>query len=520
MERFIGLIGIVVILGIAFLVSNNRKKINIRLVLSGIGLQIILAVLILKVGPVKQFFQTLGQGMQQIEHFAKDGANFVYGGIAGSQPGMPRGGKADSTLSMNILIQNGIPAATAANSLKNVQLSMKDIKLRADSTTLAKMGVVVPTVSERSNPFGARLAAISAIVPDSAMMATIFAGDAPTAALLVRNQDRYIEPAPDYRAPTSFVFAFNITATIILVCALVAIMYHLRIMQFLVSVVAKAMNFVMRVSGAEALSNVASAFVGQIEAQVMIQPYLKGMTKSELLASMTGSLACIAGGILIVYVSFGAKAEYLLAASMMAAPGALVVSKIIFPETEKSETMGSVKLEVKSQYTNLIDAIAHGATDGFKISMNVLALLLAFIALVSMINALLGLIPESWAGAPITLDWIFGWIFRPISWCMGIPSEDVVSASTLFGQKLTINEFIAFQHMTSKEVPIVTEKGLLITSIAICGFANFSSVGMQIGGIGALAPERRGDLARLGLKALLGGTLASYLSATIAGILF
>lgn len=416
MDRFIGLIGVVVILGIAFLFSNNRRKINYRLVASGIGLQILLAVLILKVEPVKQFFQWLGKGMQEIEHFAKVGADFVYGGIA--------------------TVNGGTGA--------------------------------------------------------------------------VQN----------FSAPGSFVFAFNITATIILVCALVAILYHLRVMQFGVSVVAKAMNFVMRVSGAEALSNVASAFVGQIEAQVMIRPYLAGMTKSELLASMTGSLACIAGGILIVYVSFGAKAEYLLAASMMAAPGALVVSKIIYPETEESQTMGSVKLEVKSEYTNLIDAIAHGATDGFKISMNVLALLLAFIALVAMVNALLGLFPESWVGAPITLDWIFGKLFYPIAWCMGIPAEDVSNAATLFGQKLTINEFVAFKNMTSNTVPLVTEKGMMITSIAICGFANFSSVGMQIGGIGALAPERRADLARLGLKALLGGTLASYLSATIAGILF
>lgn len=416
MERFIGVIGIIVILGIAFLFSNNRKKINLRLVLSGIGLQVLLAVLILKVGPVKDFFQMLGSGMQEIEHFAKTGADFVYGGIAAVNGGTGE-------------VQN-------------------------------------------------------------------------------------------FSTPGSFVFAFNITATIILVCALVAILYYLKVMQFVVSIVAKAMNFVMRVSGAEALSNVASAFVGQIEAQVMIRPYLATMTNSELLASMTGSLACIAGGILIVYVSFGAKAEYLLAASMMAAPGALVISKIIFPETEKSQTMGNVKLEVNSGYTNLIDAIAHGATDGFKIAMNVLALLLAFIALVAMLNALLGLIPESWAGQAITLDWIFGKLFYPIAWCMGVPAEDVNSAATLFGQKLTINEFVAFKNMTSQAVPLHTEKGIMITSFAICGFANFSSVGMQIGGIGALAPERRADLARLGLKALLGGTLASYLSGTIAGILY
>jgi CNT family concentrative nucleoside transporter len=521
MDRFIGLIGIVVILGIAFLASNNRRKINLRLVLSGLGLQILLAVLILKVEPVKQTFEYMGKGMQQIEHFAKDGANFVYGGIAGSQPGMPRGGAADSTLSMKILVENGVPKEEAARSLRVVQLNLRDIKQLADSAALAAQGVQVDVVTNVRTPFGDRLSAVGPIAPDSAMMARIFGvTNMPTAALLIANQARYVEPVADYRAPTSFVFAFNITATIILVCALVAILYHLRVMQFFVSIIAKAMNTVMRVSGAEALSNVASAFVGQIEAQVMIRPYLAGMTKSELLASMTGSLACIAGGILIVYVSFGAKAEYLLTASMMAAPGALVVSKIIFPETETSQTMGSVKLEVKSQYTNLIDAIAHGATDGFKISMNVLALLLAFIALVSMINALLGLIPHDWAGMPITLDWIFGKLFYPIAWCMGIPGEDVGNAATLFGQKLTINEFVAFKNMTSNTVPLVTEKGLLITSIAICGFANFSSVGMQIGGIGALAPERRADLAKLGLKALLGGTLASYLSATIAGMLY
>ncbi len=521
MDRFIGLIGIVVILGIAFLASNNRRKINIRLVLSGIGLQVLLAILILKVEPVKQGFQFMGQGMQQIEHFAKEGANFVYGGIAGSQGGMPRGDAADNTLSLKILAENGIPKQQAEASLKTIQTQLDGLKKVTDSTVLAGKGVNVVVASDTLKPFGDRLSAMGAIVPDSATMAAIFgATNMPSAAILIANQDRYIEPVADFRAPTSFVFAFNITATIILVCALVAIMYHLKVMQFLVSIVAKAMNFIMRVSGAEALSNVASAFVGQIEAQVMIQPYLKGMTKSELLASMTGSLACIAGGILIVYVSFGAKAEYLLTASMMAAPGALVISKIIFPETEESETMGNVKLEVKSPYTNLIDAIAHGATDGFKISMNVLALLLAFIALVAMINAILGLIPHDWAGQAITMDWIFGKLFYPVAWCMGIPAEDVNNAATLFGQKLTINEFIAFKNMTGDVIPIVTPKGEMITSIAICGFANFSSVGMQIGGIGALAPERRADLARLGLKALLGGTLASYLSATIAGILF
>ncbi len=412
MDRFIGLIGIALIFGIAFLFSNNRKAINYRLVLSGISLQIFIAVMVLKVPPVTHFFQFLGRGMQKIEQFAKEGANFVYGGI---------------------VAQN------------------------------------------------------------------------------------YKGENVNYNSPDIFVFAFNITATIILVCVLVAIFYHAGIMQRIVSVIAKAMNYIMRVSGAEALSNVASAFVGQVEAQVMIRPYLPTMTKSELLASMSGSLACIAGGILIVYTTMGAKAEYLIAASLMAAPGALVISKIVFPETEESQTMGNVKLEVKSSYSNLIDAISHGAADGFKISMNVIAMLIGFIALIAMVNWMLGHLHIG--DTKLSLDYIFGKIFYPFAWSMGVPTADINNAATLLGQKITVNEFVAFKNLTSHTVPIVTEKGMLIISVAICGFANFSSVGMQIGGIGALVPERRNDLAKLGMKALLCGTLASYLSATIAGIL-
>jgi len=410
MERFKGLIGIILILGIAFLFSNNRKRINLRVIVSGLALQITIALLILKVPPINAFFKTLGMGMQKIENFAKEGASFVYGGV----------GTFDHT---GKLVNYGL------------------------------------------NP--------------------------------------------------TFVFAFNITATIILVCVLVAILYHLRVMQLLVSLIARAMNFVMRVSGAEALSNVASAFIGQVEAQVMIRAYLPTMTRSELLASMSGSLACIAGGILIVYSNMGARAEYLIAASLMAAPGALVISKIVMPETEESVTMGKVKLDVKSDYTNLIDAISHGAADGFKIAMNVIAMLIGFIALIAMLNWMLAHIYTG-----LSLDYIFGKLFYPIAWAMGVPVQDINNAATLLGQKLTINEFVAFKNMTSNAVPLATPKGLTITTIAICGFANFASVGMQIGGIGALAPERRADLARLSMKALLCGTLASYLSATIAGILF
>lgn len=419
MDRFQGLFGIVLILGLSWLVSNNRKKINYRLVVSGIGLQVVIALLIFKVPFIQSFFSSLGKVMEKVEIFARQGAAFVYGGVVATQP-------------------NG--------------------------TT----------------------------------------GD-------------YIGGG--------FVFAFNVTATIILVCALVAIFYHYGIIQRIVAVIAKAMNYIMKVSGAEALSNVASAFVGQVEAQVMIRPYLQGMTMSELLASMSGSLACIAGGILVVYANMGAQAGIdlapkLITASIMAAPGALVISKIVFPETVESQTMAKVKLEVKSNYKNVIDAISHGAGDGFRIAMNVIAMLIGFIAVIALLDYLLVAIGHGFhLPFDLTLNWIFGKIFYPFAWAMGIPSQDVSNAATLLGQKLTINEFVAFKSLTGKAVPILTDKGLLIVSIAICGFANFSSVGMQIGGIGELAPERRSDLAKLGIKALFCGTMASYLSATIAGLL-
>ncbi|MGZ3930849.1 MAG: NupC/NupG family nucleoside CNT transporter [Bacteroidia bacterium] len=409
MDRFTGLIGILVIFGIAFLLSNNRKAINYRLVFSGLALQTIIALLVLKVTPVTNFFAWIGRGMGKIEQFATQGAAFAYGGI------------------------------------------------------------MIDGHDGSSKGFG---------------------------------------------APHTFVFAFSVTATIILVCVLVAILYHIGFMQKVVELIAKVMNVIMKVSGAEALSNVASAFVGQVEAQVMIRPYLGTMTKSELLSSMAGSMACIAGGILIVYVNMGARAEYLLTASLMAAPAALVISKIIYPETEESSTKGTVTLEVKSPYTNVIDAVSHGAADGMKIAVNVIAMLIGFIALIALINFGLG---KLYPG--LSLDVIFGKLFYPLAWCMGVPEADVNTVATLMGQKLTINEFVAFDTLTHRLATPLSEKGLLIVSFAICGFANFSSVGMQIGGIGALAPERRGDLAKLGIRALISGTLASYLSATIAGML-
>lgn len=486
MERFTGLIGIVVILGIAFLFSNNKKKINKRLVLSGLALQILIAVLVLRVPPVKSFFQSLGKGMQHIEEFAREGASFVYGGLS------------------------------TENEVYNPRIIQSDTVVGDAGRKIVTHSVIYGEAKDAHLP----LLKFQTNTQKMIYQYDLVTKDPKTKKITGNNKIFFVQGVPKVQndfARSGFVFAFNITATIILVCILVAILYHIGVMQRVVAIIARAMNFVMRVSGAEALSNVASAFVGQVEAQVMIRPYLKGMTNSELLASMSGSLACIAGGILVVYTTMGAPAEYLIAASLMAAPGALIISKIVYPETEESQTMGTVKLEVKKEHVNLIDAISHGATDGFKISMNVIAMLIGFLALIAMINYLFGLMYPG-----LTLDVIFSKLFYPMAWSMGVPAEDVNNVATLLGQKLTINEFVAFKNLTSAttEVPIVSEKARLIASIAICGFANFSSVGMQIGGIGALAPERRADLAKLGMRALLCGTLASYLSATIAGILF
>lgn len=407
MEKYTGILGILGILGLAFLLSNNKKRINYRLVFSGLALQLLLALLILKVPAVTSFFQLIGRGMQKIEGFAREGAKFCFGGV-------------------------------------------------------------LPNPPEAAKVFGAN---------------------------------------------NSFIFALNIPATIILVCVLVAILYHFGIMQRIVAVIAKGVYFIMRASGAETLSNVASAFVGQVEAQVMIRPYLQTMTKSEILASMSGSMACISGGILIVYVNMGIPAEYLIAASLMAAPASLVIAKIIYPEVEESQTKNEIKVEVKSHYTNVIDAISHGASDGMKISINIVAMLIGFIALISLINYIIG---KAFPG--LSLDIIFGYLFYPFAYVMGVPKQDIMQVATFMGQKLSINEFVAYNSLTAVKQTL-TPKAIAIASFALCGFANFSSVGMQIGGIGALAPERRGDLAKLGLKALLCGTLASYLSACLAGII-
>jgi len=315
-----------------------------------------------------------------------------------------------------------------------------------------------------------------------------------------------------------FVFFFKVIPTIIFVAVLVNMLYHLGIMQRVVSIIARGVYWLMGVSGAEALSNVASTFVGQVEAQIMIKPYLKNMTNSELMASMTGSFACIAGGVMAVYISLGVPAPYLIAASLMAAPGALVISKIVFPETEQSNTKGAVKLEIQKTHANLLDAIAAGAGEGLKVGFNVIAMLIGFIALVALFDYLLGYIGGLFSFPQLSFNFILGKFFSVFAWAMGVPGKDIEAAGSLMGTKMVINEFVAYLELV-KLKDTLDHKTIVITSFALCGFANFSSIAIQVGGIGELAPSRRADLARLGVKALICGTLASYMSATLAGLL-
>lgn len=428
MDRFFGIFGIISILGLAYLLSNNKKAINWRLVFSGLLIQFSLAVFVLKIPLGKKLFGFLGYIVKKILDYAIEGGNFVFGALI-----------------------------------------------------------------------------------NESMLEQVFGRG------------------------HGYLFVFQLTASVIFVAVLVSICYHIGLMQKVVSVVAKIVHKLMGVSGSEALSNAASAFVGQVEAQIMIKPYVSGMTMSELLASMSGSMACIAGGVMAVYISMGVPAEYLLAASIMAAPGALVISKIVYPETEESETKGNVSLEVKKTSVNVIDAAAHGASDGMRISINVVAMLIGFIALIAMLDSITGFIGKHLASIGLSLGFIgidlhnlgikdlLGSVFSIFAWLMGVPWSDAHIVGSFMGTKMVLNEFVAYSDL----IPIIkgtsdivlSQKSIAIASFALCGFANFSSVAIQIGGIGELAPNRKKDLARLGIRALICGTMASYMSATIAGIL-
>lgn len=400
------------ILGVAFLLSNNRQKINFRTVSMGLLLQTLLAIFILMTDTGQWVFGWLGRAVTKVLSFSDEGAKFVFG-----------------------------------------------------------------------------------VLGNDEKLAPIFGNE-------------------------TFIFFVRIIPTIIFVACLVNILYHIGLMQWIVEKLAIGMNYLMRVSGAEMLSNISSAFVGQVEAQIMIKPYLRGMTTSELMASMTGSFACIAGGVMATYIKFGVPAEYLIAASIMAAPGALAVAKMMHPETEVPETQGTVKLKVEKQHSNIVDAISAGCSDGLKVGLNVVAMLIGFLALIALINYVLGAAGGCFGHPEFSLNTILGGLFAGFAWAMGVPYQDIFQAGALMGTKLVANEFVAYLQLQPMiAAGTLDPKTLAIVSFALCGFANFGSVGIQIGGISALEPSRRADLARLAFRALIAGTLASYLSACLAGMM-
>lgn len=424
MERLWGLVGIIILLLIAFLMSNNKKAINLKTVSVGLLLQFLLAVFILKVPLGKAIFNNIGLFIQKILEFALEGANFVFGFLT-------------------------------SNPCKLTEL------------------------------FGSK----------------------------------------------SCIFALQLMPALIFMMILVNILYYYGIMQRVIAFLGKIMNKLMDVSGAEALSNVASSFVGQIVAQIMIKPYLPNLTRSEVLASMAGSMACISGGVMAIYVGLGIPAQYMLAACVMAAPGALVISKIVYPETGEPQTKNDFKIRKRRTDVNVLDAISKGASDGMKVSLNVIAMILALIALIAMIDWFLGKIGFglhhylhlnlSFIGIDLdhlSMKMILGKIFSIFALIMGVPLHQASVVGSLLGTKFILNEMIAYIDLTSIQ-NVISQKSYVISVFALCGFANVSSVAIQIAGIGEMAPNQRKNLARMGIKALICGTLASYVSACMAGML-
>ena len=317
-----------------------------------------------------------------------------------------------------------------------------------------------------------------------------------------------------------FFFAFKVLPTIIFFSSFITVLYHYGVLQRVVEWVAAVMIRTMKTSGAESLSAASNIFVGQTEAPLLIKPYVSTMTQSELHAVMTGGFVTIAGGVMAAYISFGIPAEHLIAASVMSAPAALAISKLLYPETEPSLTAGEVTIKVERTSANVIDAAASGALDGLRLALNVGAIIIAFLALLAMVNALLGWVGGLVGFPTLSLELILSFLLAPIAWLMGIPWADCGQVGTLLGKRTILNEFIAYVDLqTLIQENRISERAVIIATYALCGFANIGSIGIQIGGIGGIAPNRQPDLAQLGLRAMIGGTLACFMTASIAGML-
>ncbi|MCA9637794.1 MAG: NupC/NupG family nucleoside CNT transporter, partial [Myxococcales bacterium] len=319
------------------------------------------------------------------------------------------------------------------------------------------------------------------------------------------------------KGTNTIIFAFQVLPTIVFIATLFGVLYYLGVMQAIVRVMAKAMVYLFGVSGAEALAVAASVFMGQSEAPLTIRPYLARLTASELFCVVVAGMASVSGAILAAYVAIGGvKMAHLLTVVAMTAPISLVMAKVMVPETETPETAGVVKAAPIENSANVLDAAANGASDGLKLAVNVGAMLIAFIALVSLLNAILGVIPTG--GDPLTLERILGWLFSPLALLMGIPWAEAQTVGSILGTRTVVNEIVAYQQLHEAKA-ILSERSVAIATFAVCGFANLGSIGIQIGGLGALVPERKSDIARIGVLALIAATLANFSSACIAGAL-
>jgi len=398
MARLLPLVGMTLMMAIAYAFSTDRKAVRIKTVLWGLGLQFALALFILKTSVGQNLFSYIGEKIRRLLEFSYAGSQMVFGGL-----GVKGGGS-----------------------------------------------------------FG-------------------------------------------------MIFAFQVLPTIIFIAALFAILYHLGVMQVIVKAFAKVMTSLMGASGAESLNVAASIFMGQTEAPLTIRPFLNRMTQSELMCVMTSGMAHISGGIMAAYIAFGIDPQHLLAAVIMTAPGTILMAKLFVPETGSPETAGTVKLDIPRTDANIVGAAARGTGDGLHLAMNVAAMLISFLALVALVNALLGTVGTS-------LETLLGYAFQPLALVMGVPAQDANTIGRLLGTRTVLNEFIAYSQLGPLKASL-DPKSFTIATYALCGFANFGSIGIQIGGIGALAPERRDDLARLGFRALVAGTFANFMTACIAGML-
>jgi len=466
-ERFSALIGFILILAIAFALSNNKRAIRWRTVMWGLILQIVTAVAVLKGEQISRLFGAPGN--QLVASLVFIALAIVAYFVASRLPESSRR-----------FLWYGFAAVAAVlflafNLLKYLFENLKEVVNKMIAYTQVGSSFVFGSVGDPANK------------------------------------------------TVGFVFATQVLPTIIFIASVFAILYYIGLMPLVVRFFAKIMSRFMGVSGAESTSVAASIFMGQTEAPLTIRPFLPEMTMSELMTVMTAGMAHVSGGIMAAYVLV-AKVDviHLLTAVIMTAPGAIMMAKIIVPEVDQPKTGGDVEVVVPKQDVNIIDAAGRGAIEGLHLSLNVAGMLIAFIALVALVNGMFGAVHNAIGWFPASLDILLGWLFRPIAWAMGVAWKDTMQVGYLLGTRMVLNEFVAFAKLGEimKANPHALDpRSFVITTYALCGFANFSSIAIQIGGIGSLAPSRRGDLARLGLRAMFAGTLANFLTATIAGML-